>query len=155
MIDYLSIDSDCTHLAHYPPNCPLVGEMFSLLLALDVPLRCWPHYFVHCRFITRQFQIPVFQVERKYFSRFHEFRLMSRANRKLYAAVGDKAFNDLERSRSGITLSRQRILGCTARLNYNHYLSGMNSEMQADVHEACFSLLSPQEQRVFFSRYFS
>lgn len=149
MIDLL--DSISVSPLWFPLLDPSLGDIFTLLANLEIPPSLWPPYYCKPVTHTRQFMIPTSQVERKYFSRFHEFRIMSKAQRKVFAAPGDKALNSL----AGWCVDRNYILLHTDRFGYNHFLVGMNSEMQADVHEACFSSLTPDEQRVFFSRYFS
>lgn len=89
----------------------------------------------------------------RFLHRFHYFRFLSKAARKPFATVGDHSLNAFAASRGACPVSRQIILNGFAPLGLNHHLEGMDTEMQADVFEACLSDVPLSDRLLLYNHF--
>lgn len=138
-------------VAHYVPLSPLLESCFIHCLASDIS-----HDLIHDYLHIMVFSHPppeTFDITR-YVQLFHHFRLLTGANRKPASAVGDQILNQRASRLGRSNPSRSFILSAMAPLGLNHHISWMNSEKQADVHEACLGALSPSQRDLCLKLYY-
>jgi hypothetical protein len=148
----LMTESEKVCVSHYKVLSPLLAFCFTQCLASNIPHSEWFDYLTLIVFPPPP-TAPVFDVT-SYTSLFHQFRLMTGAVRKPYSAVGDQLLNRRASILGRPNPSRTFILDAMAPLGLNHHLSWMNTEKQADVHEACLGALPFEQQQLCLAQFY-